>query len=398
MPEAIVAGHICLDIIPSLPRQATGFHFQPGAVLEVGPAAISAGGAVSNTGIALHRLGVAVRLLGKVGDDPLSGVVHRLLGSVDSVLAEGLIVTPGHSTSYSVILNPPGRDRMFLHFPGANETFASDDIPDDYLVGVSMFHFGYPPAMRQMYEDGGVNLARLFRRVKAAGLTTALDMSYPDLTGPSGQADWRHILEVTLPAVDVFLPSLPEIMLMLEPEVSRGLLENDPGALDQAPIDHIAHLAGELIEMGAALVGIKAGARGLYLLTSCRTRLKDAGSAFPIDSLAWVRRELWSSSFETNIMGTTGAGDAAIAGFLLGLLRNMSPEETVTAACAAGASCVEAVDATSGVPSWEDLHERVQCGWKRCETSEVEGWAHSGYRGVWIGPSDTSNRPETLRV
>ena len=64
--EVVVAGHVCLDVIPVLSGPAG---LEPGRLLEIGPAEMSTGGAVPNIGLSLHRLGVPVRLMGKVGDD-----------------------------------------------------------------------------------------------------------------------------------------------------------------------------------------------------------------------------------------------------------------------------------------------------------------------------------------
>ena len=61
MPDSkdvvVVAGHICLDIIPTFAQRAGGVAelFNPGALIEVGPVVLSTGGAVSNTGLALHK-------------------------------------------------------------------------------------------------------------------------------------------------------------------------------------------------------------------------------------------------------------------------------------------------------------------------------------------------------
>ena len=60
--EAVVAGHICLDIIPALAGEAIP---APGRLVAAGPAVTATGGAVSNTGLALHRLGVPTRLAGR---------------------------------------------------------------------------------------------------------------------------------------------------------------------------------------------------------------------------------------------------------------------------------------------------------------------------------------------
>src|SRR5262249_5778462 len=74
-PEAIVAGHVCLDLTPRFP-DAGPFDFaarvRPGALVEVGELAFTAGGAVANTGLALARLGVETGLVARVGDDPLA--------------------------------------------------------------------------------------------------------------------------------------------------------------------------------------------------------------------------------------------------------------------------------------------------------------------------------------
>lgn len=79
-----------------------------------------------------------------------------------------------------------------------------------------MFHFGYPPLMRRMYEDEGEQLTHMFSRVKQLGLTTSLDLAKPDPESAAGQAPWKRILQCALPHVDVFLPSVEELLYMLD--------------------------------------------------------------------------------------------------------------------------------------------------------------------------------------
>ena len=78
MIEAVVAGHICLDIIPQFEidqGDELSAYLAPGRLTDVGPATLSTGGTVSNTGINLHRLGVHTQLMGKVGDDVLGKAI-----------------------------------------------------------------------------------------------------------------------------------------------------------------------------------------------------------------------------------------------------------------------------------------------------------------------------------
>ena len=64
--SCIVAGHICLDVIPELLSQGDfAASFLPGRLLETGPVVMATGGAVSNTGQALHKLGIPTRLMGQ---------------------------------------------------------------------------------------------------------------------------------------------------------------------------------------------------------------------------------------------------------------------------------------------------------------------------------------------
>jgi len=59
MAQVIVAGHICLDIIPRFPTDAgadLSAYLSPGRLSEIGSVTLSTGGAVSNTGLNLQRL------------------------------------------------------------------------------------------------------------------------------------------------------------------------------------------------------------------------------------------------------------------------------------------------------------------------------------------------------
>ncbi len=219
--NVVVAGHICLDVIPDLghlPEGRFASLFQPGQIVSVGPAAFSTGGLVSNTGLALFRLGIATRLVAKVGDDLFGTMVTHLVRRDRPSLAEGLAASAADTTSYTIIINPPGVDRIFLHCPGANDTFCAQDIDYSLLAGASLFHFGYPPLMRQMYADDGQELAKIFKQAKAAGVTTSLDMAFPDPSSEGGKANWSKILSSVLPDVDLFQPSVEELLFMLRRE------------------------------------------------------------------------------------------------------------------------------------------------------------------------------------
>lgn len=153
----IVAGHICLDITPifqSDRAQPLSQVLIPGKLVQMKDVNINTGGAVANTGLALKLLGADVELMGKVGDDEFGRIVLDRLRAY-GVEEGSMIVSPDSGTSYSIVIAPPGTDRIFLHNPGANDTFRARDLDFAKIARADFFHFGYPPIMRHMYEDGG---------------------------------------------------------------------------------------------------------------------------------------------------------------------------------------------------------------------------------------------------
>lgn len=372
----IVAGHVCLDLIPAIPEGAA--KIEPGRLVEVGAAQLATGGPVSNTGLSLHKLGVPVRLIGKVGDDLFGHAVRDVFAAHGPELGENLVVAPGEVTSYSVVISPPGVDRIFLHAPGCNDTFVAADLPDDALEDARVVHFGYPPLMRSIYENGGRELALLMSRVKSHEPLTSLDMSLPDPTSEAGKADWRAILSSSLPYVDLFLPSADECLFMLDrPRYLAIAAERGAAGVSEAlTVADFRWLADEALGMGASVVALKAGAQGLYVKTGAC-----AGLSLPDD---WPDQERMSPCFRANVIGTTGSGDATIAGFLMGVAERWSLDEAIVAATATGACCVEAADSVGGIRPWTEVAKRLSAGWERHALSIVEpGWTCDASTGVW---------------
>ena len=211
--SCVVAGHICIDVIPSI--LGTGDFastFQPGRLLETGPALMATGGAVSNTGQSLHKLGIDTRLMGKIGNDVFGHAILDIVKNSSDHLAEGMRIVPGEASSYTIILSPPNTDRIFFHCPGPNDTFSAADIDYALLEQVDLFHFGYPPLMKRLYQNNGVELVEIFKQARETGVTTSLDMAMPDPNAPSGKANWPVIIKDTLPYGDLFVPSVEEIL------------------------------------------------------------------------------------------------------------------------------------------------------------------------------------------
>jgi sugar/nucleoside kinase (ribokinase family) len=326
---------------------------------------------------------VPVRLIAKVGEDSFGHVVTRIIDAIDPDLLSGMELDPQATTAYSVIISPPHIDRIFLHCPGANHDFGSDDVSTEQLEQADLFHFGYPPVMRRIYSNDGRELADLLGRAKAIGVTTSLDLCYPDPHSEAGQLDWVTLFRSVLPHVDVFAPSLEELLFMLRRKTFDELTARG-SVVDQATPELLRDISDELIGLGVKIVLIKLGARGAYLRTANVKAIDQLGRAAPTDRAAWADRELWAPCFEVDVVGTTGSGDATIAGFLTALLRDGSPKIAMTMAVAVGACNVEAADALSSVRSWDDTTQRIAQGWGRLPVKiEAPGWQWNDQSQLW---------------
>jgi sugar/nucleoside kinase (ribokinase family) len=391
--SAVAAGHLCLDIFPNfdqIPHGQFETLLKPGRLIQVGAAQFSTGGPVSNTGLALHRLGVPTRLVAKVGADPFGKIVQDLIAQKGADLIQGVAVDPSAVTSYSVIISPKDTDRIFLHCPGANDTFTAEDISFNVVEQAALFHFGYPPIMRQMYINDGRELVEVMRRAKATGVTTSLDMAYPDPTTESGRANWPLILKSVLPFVDIFLPSFEELLFALRRDLFNQM-NTQASLLDQVTPVLLQNISDELLQMGVKIVVIKLGSNGLYLRSASESIINKMGRASPVDTQSWANRDLWAPCFKVHVVGTTGSGDTTIAGFLSAILRQYTPEQAINMAVAVGACNVETPDALSGLRSWEDTLARVEAGWDRREINlALPGWQWDQNRQVWVGPLDGS--------
>jgi sugar/nucleoside kinase (ribokinase family) len=389
--DVVAAGHICLDVIPQLASNQCRAEdlFVPGGLVQVGPATLALGGSVANTGLALYRLGARTRLVGKVGDDLLGMSILESLRQVDRNIAERMIVAAGEASSYTIVFSPPQVDRGFLHCPGTNDTFVAADLDLSAWQSFRILHFGYPPLMRGVVADGGRGLAEKFAAAQAAGALVSLDMAMP-AAEPS--TDWQQWLRRVLPCVDVFLPSIDEITLMLAggPEASCMDSQRQSGPAVVVDAGQLTILAQQLLHLGVPIVVIKLGDQGLYLRTSEDLAGLSRRAAWrDFDWQAWQNRELLVPCFDVRVVGTTGAGDCTIAGFLMAILRGQRPEAAIRSAAAVGAHCVQSADATSNIPTWPEIESELLTSWPLREPAiRLPNWQFCRERGVYIGPAD----------
>jgi sugar/nucleoside kinase (ribokinase family) len=295
-PPVVCAGLVVADHVSPpldhLPR--------PGELIAVDDLLLNIGGGAANTAVDLARLGVRSSICARVGDDIFGRFATETLRR-RGVDCSALKTDAAQATSQTLIVNVRGQDRRFIHTVGANRGFVADDLDAVLARPPRVLHIGYFLILPNLDAEA---LAQRFRRARAAGTLTLLDVATP------GPGDYVDRLRVVLPQTDVFVPNTDEAELIL----------GESDTVRQARAFH---------EMGARRVVITLGERGVVSISD---GLKVRLGVYPV----------------TYVDGS-GGGDAFNAGYILGLLEGRTELECLKLASAVGASCVRAVGTTDGV-------------------------------------------------
>jgi sugar/nucleoside kinase (ribokinase family) len=247
--------------------------------------------------------------------------------------------------------------------------------------------------MKGMFSDGGEELIEIFKKVKAAGVTTSIDMALPDLNSEAGQFHWEPLLEKLLPYVDITVPSIEEMFLMLERDRYLEYIKELGGRdfLESLDIDLVSSIGHKLLDMGVSIVGLKCGEYGIFGFTGDEASIRELGTAAPADPANWSNRELYAESYHVDdVLSSTGAGDNSFGGFLAALLRGLSFEDALNIACMAGANATRAYSAVGGAVTLEKMQEQIahppqrnRFGGSTCY------WTKLDSEGLWKGKRES---------
>jgi sugar/nucleoside kinase (ribokinase family) len=247
---------------------------------------LSPAGAAGGTAVTLAKLGASVRSVGAVGSDDAGRV---LVGALErfGVDCSSLARRTDVQTSSTILPIRPNGDRPALHVIGANGSLTLDDVPWDAVEGADFLHVGGPEFL------GPENATEILRRAREAGTVTTTDVL----------ADgWPELL-------DMLAPALPYVDYMFPNEEQAAALTGVAGDVEGA--------ARALLDRGAGCVVVTRGAAGVTIV--------DGSSVVDVPA------------FATNVVDTTGCGDAFVAGFIRGLSLGRSAPDAAVVGCAAAA-------------------------------------------------------------
>lgn len=299
--DVVSLGLACADVmvkpVTTLPEKGT-LGLVPTLELHLG-------GLAAATATVLSKLGARVAFLGMVGEDGFGDFIVSTLDSA-GVDTESVVRSPEASTPATVVMIDDRGERTFLHHSGTAALFSDSAIDDNAFDDASWVHWGGPAVTPGL---DGEPAGRILKRAKQSGCTTSLDTCY------DGAGKWFQRIEAALPHTDYVMSSLEEARAYTGCESKEDIAEF-------------------FLKHGAKGAMIKLGEEGIYASNG------DGEFAVP--------------AHRVDVVDTTGAGDAACAGFIYAQLKDWSFEDSIRLATAVGGLTVQHMGGAEAVSSLED--------------------------------------------
>lgn len=305
--ELVTVGVVCADVM-ARPVEALPPRGHLGLVDQLG---MHLGGLAGVTAAVYARLGGRSAFIGRVGDDSFGDFIERSLEDA-GVDTRGLKRDARARTSATVVVVSADGERTFLHHIGANAVVSPADIDLSMFPRARCLHWGGPGITPELEGEA---MARVYAEARAQGLITSMDTCH------DGKGVWFPLIAPSLPHLDVVLTSYEE-------------------ARHYTGREAVEDIAAHLRDHGAGTVVVKLGERGLYAA--------DASESLRLPA------------HRVDVVDTTGAGDAACAGFLYGRLRDWPLRACGRLANAVGGLTVRAMGGSGGVASLEAAMEFME--------------------------------------
>lgn len=260
------------------------------------------GGDAFNQAFNISSMGYRVKMLGKVGTDSIGNflVSEAERKGIDTT---NIVRDPEHQTSVTIVLIGENGQRNFIGCKfGTNSFLSKTDINLDAFDGAKIVSLG---SLYGSLSFTGAETAPIMEEAHNRGCITVADMMHAE----------RGSLEdasLVIKHLDYFIPSEKEALLLTGKE-------------------DVEEAAEALLAAGAKNIVIKLGEKGCYV------KNHEISEYIP--------------AFKTDVVDTTGAGDAFVSGFITGIIDGAGITDCAVRGCAAGSIAVRDVGATGAITS-----------------------------------------------
>ncbi len=273
MPDVLAYGELLIDFVPTV----------SGVTLIEAPAFIKApGGAPANVAVGLARLGVSSGFMGQVGDDAFGHFLAQTLQENNVDVSAVKFSTEARTALAFVSLKADGeRDFMFYRHPSADMLHRPEQV-DEHTSLIRSAKILHHCSLSLMSDPGRAATLRAIEIAREAGVLISYDPNLRLSVWPSAEAA-RLGVGLAWPLANVIKASEEELAFL-------------------AQTDDLSVAACKLWRPNLRLLVITRGKDG------CRYVTPNTTDDVP--------------GFAVEVVDTTGAGDAFVAGLLKGLLEH----------------------------------------------------------------------------
>ena len=328
-----------LDVV-AIGRSSVDLYGQQvgGRLEDMASFAKSVGGSPTNTAIGAARLGLRAGLVTRVGDEHFGRFIREQLER-EGVDTRGVRTDPRRLTALAILGVQDDRrfPLIFYREDCADMALTVDDIDEAYIasakaVCLSGTHFSTA-------STDAMN-RKAIRAAKAAHRLVAFDVDYrPNLWGLAGHGagEERYIRSDTVTAN--LQTIAPDCDLIVGTEEELHILGGAPDTLEALRA---------IRALTRAMIVCKRGPMGCVV--------------FPGDIPASIEDGIKGPGFPVEVYNVLGAGDAFMAGFLRGWLRDEPLETACAYANACGAFAVSRLLCSPEYPTWDELRHFLDRG------------------------------------
>ena len=259
------------------------------------------GGSAANTAVGLARLGVKTGFIGKVARDREGEMLIRSFIE-EGVNTDGIVVAP-HGRSGVVIgfVDKAGERALYVD-PGVNDLLSLQEIDLDYASQADLLH------LSSFVSEASFKVQKeVVRALPDIPVTIDPGMIY----ARKGLSELKPMIEKCL----VFFPNEHEIRILTGKNYIEG--------------------SQILLKKGVKIVAVKLGSRGCYVTDGKEQHIIEP--------------------FKVKVVDSTGAGDAFCAGFIYGLIKNMTLRECGILGNFVASRTLMKMGARNGLPRRDDL-------------------------------------------
>lgn len=267
---------------------------------------MTSGGSAANTIHGLAKLGVDTGFIGKVGKDELGEFFKT---DLENSNIQPLLLQSETPTGKALALVSPDSERTFATHLGAAVELTANDVNGNVFDGYKYFHIeGYLVQNHELIETS-IMLA------KEKGLKVSLDLaSY-------------NVVEDNLDFLKRVVNDYVDILFANEEEAKSFTEKNPEEALN------------EIAEMCEYAI-VKIGKKGSYV--------KHKGEITHVGIIG------------IDALDTTGAGDLYAAGFLYGLVKDLTMEQCATMGSLLSGKVIENLGAKISDNGWKEIKEYME--------------------------------------